>query len=52
MRGLPREAPPGAKWLYKTGETHLLGVLVTSATKQPLAEYLSTKIWAPYGLAR
>ncbi len=50
MRKLPREAPPGTKWVYKTGETHLLGVLVTSATKQTLAAYLSSKIWAPYGM--
>ncbi len=50
MRKLPREAPPGTKWVYKTGETHLLGVLVTSATRQTLAEYLSTNIWAPYGM--
>jgi CubicO group peptidase (beta-lactamase class C family) len=50
MRRLPREAPPGTKWVYKTGETHLLGVLVTSATKQTLASYLSAKIWAPYGM--
>jgi len=50
MRKLPREAPPGTKWVYKSGETHLLGVLVTSATRQPLAEYLSAKLWVPYGM--
>lgn len=50
MRKMPREAPPGTKWVYKTGETHLLGVLVSSATKQTLATYLSAKIWAPYGM--
>jgi CubicO group peptidase (beta-lactamase class C family) len=50
MRKLSQEASPGTKWVYKTGETHLLGVLVTSATRQPLAEYLSAKIWAPYGM--
>jgi CubicO group peptidase (beta-lactamase class C family) len=50
MSKLPREAPPGTRWVYKTGETHLLGVLVTSATHQTLAEYLSRKIWAPYGM--
>ena len=50
MRKLPREAAPGTKWVYKTGETHLLGVLVTSATRKTLAEYLSAKIWAPYGM--
>jgi CubicO group peptidase (beta-lactamase class C family) len=36
--------------VYKTGETHLLGVLVTSATKQTLAAYLSAQIWSPYGM--
>lgn len=50
MRGLPREAEPGKKWLYKTGETHLLGVLVSAATGQPLSQYLSEKIWEPYGM--
>ena len=50
MRGLPREAPAGTKWLYKTGETNLLGVLVSEATGEPLAEYLSRKIWAPFGM--
>ena len=41
MRKLPREAPAGTKWVYKTGETNLIGVLVSSATKQKLADYLS-----------
>ena len=50
MRGLRREAPAGTKWLYKTGETNLLGVLVSEATGEPLAEYLSRKIWAPFGM--
>ncbi len=50
MRTLPREAPAGTKWVYKTGETDLLGVLVTSATRQTLSDYLSAKIWAPYGM--
>lgn len=50
MRSLPREAEPGKKWLYKTGETHLLGVLVSAATKQTLSQYLSKKIWVPYGM--
>ena len=50
MRKLPREAPPGQKWLYKTGETNLLGVLVSEATKKSLAAYLSEKVWASYGM--
>jgi CubicO group peptidase (beta-lactamase class C family) len=50
MRKLEREAPAGTKWVYKTGETNLIGVLVSSATKKKLSAYLSEKIWAPYGM--
>ena len=50
MRKLPREAAPGSKWVYKTGETNLIGVLVTSATGKSLSAYLSEKIWKPYGM--
>jgi CubicO group peptidase (beta-lactamase class C family) len=52
VRTLPREAPPGAKWVYKTSETNLVGVLVAEATGKPLADYLSEKIWRPYGMER
>ena len=52
VRRLPREAPPGTKWLYKTSETNLVGVLVMAATGKPLADYLSEKIWRPYGMER
>jgi CubicO group peptidase (beta-lactamase class C family) len=50
MRKLPREAPAGSKWVYKTGETNLIGVLVSSATKKKLSDYLSEKVWASYGM--
>ena len=50
MRRLPAEAEPGEKFNYSTGETHLLGVLVSSATHQTLSHYLSSKIWIPYGM--
>ncbi|HSG55857.1 MAG TPA: serine hydrolase [Paracoccaceae bacterium] len=50
MRGLSRMAPPGQQWRYNTGETNLIGVLVSSATGRPLADYLSDKIWAPFGM--
>lgn len=50
MRKLPRELPPGQKWVYKTGETNLIGVLVQQATKKDLATYASEKVWAPYGM--
>jgi CubicO group peptidase (beta-lactamase class C family) len=50
MRTLPREAPAGQKWVYKTGETNLIGVLVSAATGKKLANYLSEKVWAPFGM--
>ena len=50
MRQLPAEAEPGRKFNYSTGETHLLGALVSSATGQSLSQYLSDKIWIPYGM--
>jgi CubicO group peptidase (beta-lactamase class C family) len=50
LRKLPREAPPGTKWSYKTGETNLIGVLVRRATGKPLSRYLSEKIWRPFGM--
>jgi CubicO group peptidase (beta-lactamase class C family) len=51
MSPLPREFAPGERWVYKTGETDLIGILVTRATGKTLATYLSEKIWKPYGMA-
>jgi len=50
LRTLPREAAPGSKWVYKTGETNLIGVLVTKATGKTLAQYAEEKIWRPFGM--
>ena len=50
MRKLPRAHPPGTVWHYNTGETNLIGVLVSSATKKTLAQYLEEKIWKPAGM--
>lgn len=50
MRKLPRDVTPGAKFHYSTGETDLVGILVSKATGKPLATYLSEKIWAPFGM--
>jgi CubicO group peptidase (beta-lactamase class C family) len=50
LRRLPRAHPPGAVWHYNTGETNLIGVLVSSATGKPLARYLQEKIWHPAGM--
>ena len=51
MRKLPRAHPAGAVWHYNTGETNLIGVLVSSATKKPLSQYLQEKVWQPAGMA-
>lgn len=50
MRQLEAEAEPGTKWVYKTGETNLIGVLASSAAGQTLSEYLSEKVWKPFGM--
>ncbi len=52
MRRLPREAEPGTKFVYKTGETDLAGILLSNAVGKPIADYLSDKIWRPYGMER
>jgi CubicO group peptidase (beta-lactamase class C family) len=52
LRTLPSEAKPGTKWVYKTGETNLIGVIVTRATGKTLAQYASEKIWKPAGMER
>lgn len=52
MRRLPRESTPGTHWVYKTGETDLLGVLLRRATGQALADQLSQAVWQPYGMER
>jgi len=50
LRRLTREVPPGTRWLYNSGDTELIGVLLTQATGKTLSAYLSEKIWKPYGM--
>ncbi len=47
---LPREAEPGTKWVYKTGETNLIGVIVQRATGKSLTRYASEKLVPAAGL--
>ena len=51
MKALKREAEPGSKWVYKTGETNLIGLLVENAIGMPMAEYAKDKIVDPAGFA-
>ncbi|WOR15906.1 serine hydrolase [Hyphomonas sp. FCG-A18] len=50
MQGLSRAHPPGERWNYSTGETNLIGILVSEAIDKPVSEYLSEKVWEPYGM--
>ena len=50
MKTLKNEAKPGTRWQYNTGETNLIGVLVAKATGKNLSDYLSEKVWKPYGM--
>jgi CubicO group peptidase (beta-lactamase class C family) len=50
-RSLEREAPAGEKWVYKTLETNLLGLIVEQATGKSLAAYAAEKIVNPAGFA-
>jgi CubicO group peptidase (beta-lactamase class C family) len=47
---LPRVAEPGTRWNYSTGETHIVGALLRSATGRWLSDYLQDKIWSPCGM--
>ena len=49
-RTLKREAPAGEKWVYKTLETNLLGLIVEEATGKSLAAYSAEKIVEPAGI--
>ncbi|MFN3862818.1 MAG: serine hydrolase domain-containing protein [Erythrobacter sp.] len=49
MKALARQAPAGEKWVYKTGETNLIGLLVENAVGRPLADYAKSKIVDPAG---
>jgi len=50
LRELPREFPPGRVWRYNTGDTYLLGAVIAAATGRTLADYMSEKIWRPFGM--
>ncbi|MEM9725096.1 MAG: serine hydrolase [Pseudomonadota bacterium] len=52
MRDLPRAHPPGTVWNYSTGETNLIGAVLRAAIDEPLSDYLSRKVWKPFGMAQ
>jgi hypothetical protein len=50
MSRLGRAAEPGTAFNYSTGETQIAGELLRAAIDRPLADYLSEKIWARFGM--
>lgn len=46
----PRTAPPGQRFNYNTGETDLAGAALRAAVGKTLSEYLSDRIWRPFGM--
>ncbi len=52
MSRLPRAHEPGTFFNYNTGETDLVGILVSRAVGKSLADYASEKIWKPFGMER
>jgi len=44
-----REAPAGTRFNYASADSEVLGLVLAKATGQPVATYLSEKIWQPMG---
>ena len=50
MKSLPKDTEPGAVFHYNSGDTYLLGALISAATHKRLADYMSEKVWANFGM--
>lgn len=52
VRRLPRAQKPGVTFQYKGADSELAAKLVSNAVGMPLSEYLSVKIWKPFGMEK
>lgn len=50
LASLPRQYPAGTHFTYSTGESHLQSELLHAATRIPVSDYLSERIWARMGM--
>ena len=50
MRSLKAEHRPGSHFNYNSGDTYLLGSLLSAATGKTLADYMSETIWSRLGM--
>ncbi|HOY76414.1 MAG TPA: serine hydrolase, partial [Hyphomonadaceae bacterium] len=48
-KGFKAVREPGVKFNYASADTEVLGALLAKATGEPLANYLSRKVWQPMG---
>jgi CubicO group peptidase (beta-lactamase class C family) len=46
------DVQPGEVWSYNTGGAWLVGRVLEQATGMPLAHYLETRLWIPFGMER
>src|SRR4029077_1038173 len=51
LRSLPR-AKAGTRFNYNSGETDLVGIVVSNAVGRSLSQYASEKLWQAYGMER
>ena len=49
VRNVPRELPPGTKWVYKDTDAALLGMVLAKATGTTVAAYTEEKLWRRIG---
>jgi len=49
-KAVSRQAPPGTKFHYSSLDATVIGLVVAAATHKTLADYLSEKIWSPFGM--
>jgi len=50
LKTLSRAHLPGTVWSYNTGDTYLLGAVLTAATRTTLADFITHTIWQPCGM--
>jgi CubicO group peptidase (beta-lactamase class C family) len=50
MANLTTEFPPGQTSYYRSCDTQALGMLISTVTGKPVAEYLEEKIWSKIGM--
>jgi CubicO group peptidase (beta-lactamase class C family) len=50
MRSLKAEHRPGSQFNYNTGDTYVLGSLISAVTGKTLADYMSEMIWSRFGM--